>query len=597
MARQRAQWAGAPGGEHRAGTAYRRLLSHVKPYWRVLGGAVVAMAVYASTDAAFAWLMQPMLDGSFIHKDPDVIEWIPYGIIGVFAVRAVGGFFSSYGMAWIARRVIRDLREAMFRKLLRLPAGYYDTTSSGVILSKILYDVEQVATASSSAITVLVRDTFTILGLLGLMFYKSAFLTTVFVVIAPVLALIVAWVSKRFRKLARRIQASMGDVSHVSEEALEGNRVIKIFGGQGYEEAQFNRANEYNRRQQMKLTATQSFSTPFIQLLVALAFAVIVYLATLPAMVDSITAGTFVSFITAMVLLMQPVRRLTQVNAVIQQGIAAAQSVFGFVDLREEQDHGTQVLDTVGGEVEFKGVSFAYAEDKGPVLQDIDLHIPAGKTVAFVGRSGAGKSTLVSLLPRFYEVSEGGVFIDGHDAREVRLDSLRQHIALVSQSVTLFNDTIAHNIAYGALGEASEEDVRRAARSAHALDFIERLPEGFNTIVGDNGVLLSGGQRQRLAIARALLKNAPILILDEATSALDTESERHIQAALEDLMRDRTTLVIAHRLSTIEKADLIVVVDNGRIIEQGRHDELLARDGAYAALYRLQFREPHAARE
>lgn len=572
---------------------YRRLLGYVGPYWKVFLVAVLAMAVYATTEAGFAALMKPLLDGSFVERDPEIIRLVPILLIGIFLVRTVSGFLSSFGMSWIARHVIRDLREQLFGQLLRLPTRFYDNTSSGAILSKILYDVEQVANASSQAITILVRDTLTVIALLAWMAYLSGTLTLVFLVIAPFVAVLVAYVSRRFRKLSRRIQGSMADVTHVSEENIEGQQVVKVFGGEAYESKRFGQVNNYNRRQHLKREATNAFSVPFIQLLVALAFAVIIYLATLPEVLDSITAGTFMSFMTAMVLLMQPTRRLTTINVALQQGIAGAQSIFAFLDQDAEEDRGTKTVDRARGAIEYQGVSFAYDPRKGEVLQDIDLRVEPGQTVAFVGRSGGGKSTLVSLLPRFYSPTRGRIKVDGVDIRELRLANLRRQIALVSQRVTLFNDTIRQNIAYGALGDASEADILQAAETAHALDFIRKLPDGLDTMVGENGVMLSGGQRQRIAIARALLKDAPILILDEATSALDTESERHIQAGLEALMRGRTTLVIAHRLSTIEGADLIVVLENGRVVEQGGHTELLARNGAYAGLYNMQFHESH----
>lgn len=572
---------------------YRRLLGFVRPYWKVFLGAMVGMAAYASTEAGFAALMKPLLDGSFVERDPAMIRLVPLMLIGIFLVRVGAGFISTFGMSWIARHVIRDLRERLFGQLLRLPTRFYDNTSSGAVLSKILYDVEQVANASSQAITILVRDTLTVIALLAWMAYLSVTLTLVFIVIAPFVAVLVAFVSRRFRKLSRRIQGSMADVTHVSEESIESQQVIKVFGGQAYENSRFSRVNNYNRRQHLKREATNAFSVPFIQLLVALAFAVIIYLATLPEVVDSITAGTFMSFMTAMVLLMQPTRRLTTINVALQQGIAGAQSIFNFLDQAPEEDRGTRELERVQGAIEYRGVSFAYDPRKGNVLQDINLEIEPGQTVAVVGRSGGGKSTLVSLLPRFYAPTQGTITVDGIDIREVALASLRRQVALVSQRVTLFNDTIRHNIAYGALENAGEAEIVQAAEAAHAMDFIRRLPDGLDTMVGENGVMLSGGQRQRIAIARALLKDAPILILDEATSALDTESERHIQAGLDALMKGRTTLVIAHRLSTIERADLIVVLDEGRIREQGKHAELLARGGAYADLYNMQFHESH----
>ena len=570
---------------------YRRLLTYVYPYWKLFLLAVVGMAFYASTDAGFAAVMQPLMDEGFVNKDPDSIKWLPLIILGVFVARGISGFFATFFMAWVARSVIHDLRKIMFTQLLRLPINFYDTASSGSLLSKLLYDVEQLAQASSVVITVLVRDSLTVIFLLGWMMYISFTLTIVFLVIAPVITILVVLISQRFRKLSRRIQNSVGDVSHIAQETIEANREIKIFGGQKHESSLFDEINSYNRRQHLKLAATNAFTTPFLQLLVAGALSVIVYMATLPDMREVISPGTFASFITAMVLLMQPIKRLTSINASLQQGIAAAQSVFEFIDHEQEKDTGHKTLERVRGEVVFHDVSFAYSADKETVLKKINLTIEPGQTVAFVGRSGAGKTTLVSLLPRFYDATSGVITLDGQAIQEASLDSLRSQIALVSQHVTLFNETVAHNIAYGSLGTSDAADVERAAKAAHAWDFITKMPEGINTMVGENGVMLSGGQRQRLAIARALLKDAPVLILDEATSALDNESERNIQAALKSLMKDRTTLVIAHRLSTIEHADMIVVMDNGSIVETGRHQALLDANGHYAQLYNMQFKD------
>ncbi len=571
-------------------TVYRRLLGYVRPYWTIFLLAIAGMVLFSLTEVAFAWIVQPTLDDGFVNKDPVVIAWLPLAIITIFGTRIIATFLSDYGMAWVARSVIRDMRSLMFGQLLHLPVSYYDTHSSGTLMSKMVYDVEQLADASSNIITILIRDSLTILALLGFMFYNSVTLTVIMLFTAPFLALLVMYVSRRFRKLSHRIQASMGDVSSVTEETIEANREIKIFGGQEYETQQFNKINHHNRRQFLKLFATNALSSPVIQFIVAIAFAVIVYLATN----QDLDVGQFAAYMAAMLLLMQHAKRLANINAALQRGIAAAQSVFQFLDQETEHDTGSHTLERTTGALNYQHVTFRYHTSSEPVLDDINLEISPGETVAFVGRSGAGKTTLVSLLPRFYELSEGRIELDGHDIRDLSLQSLRAQIALVSQHVTLFNDSIAHNIAYGAMETATEDDIINAANAAHAYEFIEKLPEGFDTEVGENGVLLSGGQRQRLAIARAILKDAPVLILDEATSALDTESERYIQSALETLMQDRTTLVIAHRLSTIERADKIVVMSQGRIVETGNHADLLSKDGHYAALHRMQFTEATA---
>lgn len=573
---------------------YLRLLRIAKKHWRVALVAIIGMIAAAATETGFAWIIKPMIDGSFVKQDPTVIKLVPLGLVAIFIVRGVSNFMASYGLSWVGRQVIKTLRSGTFDHLLRLPTSFFDDSSPGILLSKLTYDVEQVATAATTAFTTMIREGFTVVFLLGYMFYISPWLALIFLALGPVVMVIIASISKRFRKLSRRIQVSVGDVAQVAEDAVHGHVVIKTFGAQGYEKHRFERANERNRSQSMKLVATRAISTPFIQFLAAAALALVVYLATLAQIRETITAGTFVSFIAAMLLLMQPLKRLTDVNSQLQRGIAAGESIFDLLDEPPEPDQGTLPLTRANGEVRYEDVSFAYSENGEEVLKGVNLHIAPGETVALVGRSGSGKSTMVGLLPRFYPVRQGRILLDGQPVGDYQLEDLRRQIATVSQQVVLFNDTLAANIAYGDKENLDMAAIRRAAEAAHALEFIERLPDGFETQIGENGVMLSGGQRQRLAIARALYKNAPILILDEATSALDSEAEQHIQSALEELMRNRTTLVIAHRLSTIENADRIVVLDQGRVVEEGRHEELLEKDGHYAALHRIQFREASA---
>lgn len=570
---------------------YRRLLGYVWPHWRAFFVAILALIVVAGTEAGFAAFLKPMMDGSFVEKDPEIIRLTPIVLIAIFLLRGIAAYLSSYLMAWVARRVISTLRGEMFAQLLRLPVTFFDNTPSGTLISKLIYNVEQVARATTGVVTILVRDTFTVLGLLGWMFYLNWQLAAILMVGTPLIAKVIHFINRRFRRYSTRIQDSVGTVTQIAEEAIEGQRVVKTFGGQAYERRRFEEANEKNRRLNMKLESTNAASVPVVQMVAALASALVIYIALKQVEEEGMSVGSFMSFIASMMMLHSPMKRLTHIAVSLQQGIAAAESIFTFLDSPPERDEGGTELGRCAGEVSYQQVNFGYSHDKGPVLHDINLRIAPGQSVAFVGRSGSGKSTLVSLLARFYDVSEGAILIDGHDIRELPLDRLRAQIALVSQHITLFNDTIANNIAYGSLGSASREAIIQAAEAAHAMEFIRELPAGLDTMVGENGVLLSGGQRQRLAIARALLKDAPILILDEATSALDTESERHIQAALEGLMANRTTLVIAHRLSTIEKADNIVVMEKGRIIESGTHAALLARNGQYAVLYNMQFQD------
>jgi len=570
---------------------YSRFFRYVIPYWRVFIVAIVGMVMVALTDTGFAWLIKPTLDGGFVDKDPDVIRLIPLVAIAIFIFRGVGTFVENYYMAWIGRSIVRDLRQQMFAHLLQLPSSYYDSLPSGQLTSKLIYDVEQIALASARAVTVIIRDSLTVTFLTIYLVYINWVLSLFILVMGPVLVLIVSYVSKRFRKISKRIQGSMGEVTGVTQEAIDSHRVVKAFGGQQHELERFAVSNIMNFRQNMKMIVTTALSVTVIQLMAGIAFTAILYVATLESNLETVSVGVFMSFLLALTLLFAPLKRLSSVNAVFQRGIAAAQSIFSLLDSEIEKDTGTDQIERVNGEIEYQNVSFYYNEEAGDVLHDISFTASYGQTIAFVGRSGSGKTSLVGLLPRFYDVTAGTILLDGHSIQKLSLQSLRNQIGLVSQDVVLFDDTIANNIAYGNLGSVNKEDVIKAAEAAHAMEFINSLPKGMETRVGAHGVMLSGGQRQRIAIARALLKNAPVLILDEATSSLDNESERHIQVALERLMKDRTTLVIAHRLSTIENADLIIVLDAGKIVEQGTHTDLLAQKGVYESLYQLQFRE------
>jgi len=566
---------------------YRRLLAYARPYMAQFVAAVMAMGVYALSEAAFAYMVKPLLNEGFVERDQTVIAFLPLIIVTIFISRGLAGFVSSYGLTWIGRRVIKRMREDVFNHYLRLPNTFYDRSSAGHLLSRLTYNIEQVAEATTNVLTVLVRDTLSVIFLAGLMVYLNWRLALFMLFVGPLIGGLVSILSKIFRRYSARIQYSMGDVTRVAEEAVSGHRVVKVFNGQAYEAERFEHANEHNRKLHMKLASVTAGSVPVIQTIMAVGMAGIVYVATRESM--QINVGDFGSFLSAMLLLMAPMKRLTNINSSLQRGIAAGSSVFQVLDEPLELDEGDVAIERARGEIEFRDLYFEYSKDKGGVLNHINLTVEAGTTCAIVGKSGSGKSTLVALLPRFYNPTEGSILLDDVDIRKYRLHDLREQISLVSQDITLFNDTIANNIAYGCRDKVARESIEAAAKAARVMEFADNLPQGLETVVGDRGVLLSGGQRQRIAIARSLLKNSPVLILDEATSALDTESERHIQQALEVLMKERTTLVIAHRLSTVERADCIVVMHEGRIVEKGSHTELLALDGYYANLYRMQF--------
>jgi subfamily B ATP-binding cassette protein MsbA len=567
-----------------AKTLYLRVLAYAWQHWPVFLLSIAALATFSATNTGFLASIKMVTDQGFVQRDPAKLSMLPWMLFGLLALRATAGFVSSFSMRWVARRVVERIRLDAFSRLMALPVNFFDAHSAGVVTSKLTYDAEQMAKVSTNVAVTVVRDSLTIVGMIGYMLYLDWRLTMIFVLMVPVIAVYLRRMTPVLRGAGKIVQGSVGSMTRVSEEAVSGSRVVKIFGGGDYEYRRFAEAAALNRRMQIRLGRISGINSMVVELIAAAALSLIVYYA-----VGKFSAGEFAAFIGAVLMLISPVKSLTNLNEDIQVGLAAAQSVFGLIDTVPERDTGSLQLPRVNGELQLRDVSLRYDNAKREALSGINLTIRPGEKIALVGKSGGGKTSLVNLLPRFYEIQQGEILLDGTNVRDLTLENLRSQFALVSQDVTLFNDTVFNNIAYGTLRGADEATVIAAAEAAHAWDFIQQLPQGLQSEIGDRGVRLSGGQRQRLAIARAILKDAPILLLDEATSALDTESERHVQAALDRLMQGRTTLIIAHRLSTIENADRILVMDNGKIIEMGAHAELLAQDGPYAALYRRQF--------
>jgi len=567
---------------------YRRLLSYARPHWRIFMLGVLGMIMYAAVSPLIAWFIKRFLNAAYLAKNTDVLKFVPLGLIGLFVFRGIGDYLSNYFPGLVGRRMIASMRAELFGRYLMLPTSWYERESSGPMLSRLTYNAELVADAATNSVTVLIRDSLTIIGLISYLFWQNWRLAAFAMLAAPVIAGLMRSVNRRFRRYSTRIQNSMGDVTRVAKEAIEAHRVVKVFNAQEHMRAAFAVANELNRHANLRLIAARAASNPVVQLIASFGLAGVLFVADRQLAAGTLQVGELLGFLTALMLVTEPLRRLTNVSGPLQQSIAAGASLFEVLDAPIEPQGGTRTLTRARGEVEFRDVNFTYDVDKGKVLHNINLHVPAGTTVAIVGRSGSGKSTLVSLLPRFYDPGSGAVLLDGVDIRDYRLHDLRAQISLVSQDVVLFNDTIRNNIVFGASG-VSEQALSAAAEAAYVSEFASELPLGMDTEVGDRGLLLSGGQRQRIAIARALLRDSPVLVLDEATSALDTASERHIQSALDRLVRDRTTFVIAHRLSTIEHADLIVVMQEGAIVESGTHEQLVARSQVYAQLHQLQF--------
>jgi len=567
---------------------FKRLVGYVKDFKLALFVGIIAMVGYASVDMLLIWSLQPLLDNGLTGQDPTILKLMPYFVVIVIAFRGLFAFLSSYCMAWVGNNVVMKLQRQLFSQLLALPISFFDKTNTGDLLSKITYDASQVSNAASNALVRIFREGASLIGLVALMFYNSWQLSMVFFIVAPLVGIAISIVSKRFRKIGKNLQNAMGLVTTSSEQMLKGHKEVLMFGGQEVEKGKFDEVSNTVRRQNMKMAGASAISVPIIQSIASLALAFVLFLATFPEIMDTLSAGKFVVIISAMMGLMKPIKSITQVNNEIQKGIAASKSIFTMLDKNVAKDEGTLESGRVQGNIELNNVLFTYPSAEKPALNNVSFNLNAGQTFALVGRSGSGKSTIANLLTRFYDIDSGVIKVDGIDITDYTLSSLRSQVAVVSQNVHLFNDTIANNIAYAATDKYSREDIIKVAETAHAMEFINRFPEGLDTVIGENGALLSGGQRQRLAIARALLRDAPILILDEATSALDTESERHIQAALDELQKNRTSIVIAHRLSTIEHADQILVVDDGAVVESGTHAQLLAKKDIYHSLSKLQ---------
>jgi len=579
---------------YRPAAVWRRLLGYGAPHWRLFLLALLGMVTFAATDITFVRLIQPLIDSIFVERDPRTIAIMPFAILGIFIIRGIAGFAAAYGIAAVGQRVVSRLRCEVFEHLLYVPVAHHDKARNADLQTKLTYHAGQVSDSATGVLTSIIKDGLSAVGLLGLMFWTSWKLALFTLIIAPLVSVSITWVNRRFRKLSARVQTSVSGITHSADEAITGRRILKLYGGEIYVLDAFRRMDDYLRRQTLKMTASGAASNSALELIAAIGVAMLVFVATAPGMIETVSAGTFASFIAAMLSLRAPMASMTSISERLQRGLVAGADLFSFLDTPVEADSGSRPLAHAEGRLRFDDVRFGYELDGSAALDGVTLDIAPGSTVAFVGRSGSGKSTLLSLIPRFYDPHSGSVLLDGHDAREYKLSDLRRQIALVDQNIVLFNATIADNIAYGSTG-ATREKIEEAARRAHAWEFISRLPQGLDTMLGQDGANLSGGQKQRLTIARALFKDAPILILDEATSALDSESERAIQQALTELMRGRTTLVIAHRLSTIQSADLIVVMDQGQIVEQGTHEALLTRDGAYAGLHRMQFRDEAVA--